>query len=402
MQWKPSEQFSGNLSATMRLGGGGLAALLTLGILAPVARAEEAQSPPASPPLTPAPATPVAEKPAPAPTPRWDWAVFPVVFYAPETSLGFAGGAAIFEDTPVAPGAQRRDDSLAMAIQGTLRRQYQLTFSGVKFWDDAKVQVTEDVALVKYPNYYWGVGNDTPDSPNEKFTQSGVYSRVTVARVAFERLYVGAGVTTAWYDITGNDAGGAVDGYLQTSPRSGPAIGVGPVLRRDTRDDALGAHRGSISSFAATFFPRALGSSYRYAFYELDHRSHFGFGSRTVLATEIYGAWAPGQVPLAELPALGGGSRLRGYFGGRYRDHLYIMGQAELRVRVVGRLGVAPFAGVGNVFSSPSAISLENPKVAGGVQVRFNLKKERDLNVHLDIAVSPDGWAPYLSMGEAF
>jgi hypothetical protein len=404
MQWKRSEQFSGTLFATMRLGGGTWTALVVLGALASPARAGDA--PPAAPPpaseAAPAGAAPVAEKPAPPPpTPRWDWAVFPVVFYAPETSLGFAGGAAIFEDTPKAPGEQRRDDSIAMAVQGTLRKQYQLTLSAVKFWDDAHWQLTEDAALVSYPNAYWGVGNDTPESANDPFTQSGVFSRVTIARVVFEQLYVGAGLTTAWYDITGNAAGGPVDTYLQTSPRSGPAVGFGPILRRDTRDDALGAHHGSISSFAATFFPSALGS-YRYAFYELDHRSHFQLGSRSVLAMEAYGAWAPGQVPLAELPALGGGSRLRGYFQGRYRDHLYIMGQLEWRIRVYGRFSVAPFGGVGNVFSSPSAISLENPKYAGGLSLRFNLKKERDLNVHFDFAVSPDGWAPYLSMGEAF
>ena len=389
----------------MRFGGGVWAALVVLGAFASPARAAEgvpAAPPPAADGMAPA-AAPVAEKPAPTPPARrWDWAVFPVVFYAPETSLGFAGGAAIFEDTPMAPGAQqRRDDSIAMALQGTLRKQYQLSLSGVKFWDETRFQLTEDAALVSYPNAYWGVGNDAPESANDPFTQSGVFSRVTVARLVVEQLYVGAGLTTAWYDITGNAAGGPVDDYLQSSPRSGPAVGIGPIIRRDTRDDALGAHRGSISSFAATFFPRALGS-YRYAFYELDHRSHFPLGSRTVLAMEAYGAWAPGQVPLAELPALGGGSRLRGYFQGRYRDHLYLMGQLEARIHVVWRLSLAPFAAVGNVFSSPSAVTLESPKYAGGLSVRVNLKKERDLNVHLDIARSPISSGIYLNMGEAF
>jgi hypothetical protein len=78
------------------------------------------------------------------------------------------------------------------------------------------------------------------------------------------------------------------------------------------------------------------------------------------------------------------------------------MGQAEWRVRVVGRFSLAPFGGVGNVFSSPSAVSLEHPKAAGGLSVRFNLKKERDFNVHLDVAKSPTSSGLYLNMGEAF
>ncbi|HVU51573.1 MAG TPA: BamA/TamA family outer membrane protein [Polyangia bacterium] len=395
----------------MGLGGGVWAGLIVVGALASPARAGQGSPaapatadgarPPAE--VVPASAAPVAEKPAPTPPEtRWDWAVFPVVFYAPETSFGFVGGLAIFEDTPKAPGEQRRDDTVALGLQATLRKQYQATLSVTKFWDDARWQLTEDAAVVKFPNFFWGIGDDTTDGAKEPFTQSGVFSRVTVARLAFEQVFVGAGLTTAWYDITGETANGPVDAYLQGSPRSGPALGVGPILRRDTRDDAIGAHRGSLSSFAATFFPTALGGSYRYAFYELDHRSHFQLGSRSVLAMEAYGAWAPGQVPLAEVPALGGSSRLRGYFMGRYRDHLYVMGQAEWRVRVYGRFSLAPFAAVGNVFSSPSAISLERPKYAAGLSVRFSLKKDRDLNIHVDGAISPTSSGIYLNMGEAF
>jgi len=368
----------------------------------PDAPAPATPAPPPSAAATASPAPPVAEKAVTPAAPRWDWAVFPIVFYAPETSLGFAAGAAIFDDTPRPAGEQRRDDSLAMAVQATLRRQYQVSLSAVKFWADARFQLTEDAALVRYPNAFWGLGDDTPEAARDAFTQSGAFSRVTFAGRLVEKLYLGAGLTTAWYDVAGGAPGGAVDAYLQAVPTSGAAFGVGPILRRDTRDDAMGAHRGSISSFAATFFPAALGSTYHFAFYELDHRSHFSLGARTVLAMEAYGAYAPGQVPLAELPALGGGSRLRGYYQGRYRDHLYVMGQLECRVRVVWRFSVAPFAGVGNVFPSLSALSLDRPKVAGGLSVRFNLKTERDLNVHVDVAKSPISSGVYFNMGEAF
>jgi Omp85 superfamily domain len=366
--------------------------------LVPSARAAET----APAPTTTVPAPSVAEEAATPPTPRWDYAVFPIVFYAPETSLGVAAGFALFDDTPRPANEQRRDDSITLALQATLRRQYAVSVSAVKFFDDARYQLTEDAAVVSYPNAYWGLGNDSPEAAQDPFTQSGAVSRVTFAGRVVEQLYLGAGLSTGWYDITGGAPDGTVDGYLQKSPASGAAIGFGPILRRDTRDDAMGAHRGSLSSFSATFFPAALGSIYHYTFYELDHRSHLALGSRTVLAMEAYAAYAPGQVPLAELPALGGGSRLRGYYQGRYRDHLYVMGQVECRVRVVGRFSLAPFGGVGNVFSSPSAVSLERPKVAGGLSVRFSLKKDRDLNVHLDVAKSPISSGIYLNMGEAF
>jgi hypothetical protein len=82
-------------------------------------------------------------------------------------------------------------------------------------------------------------------------------------------------------------------------------------------------------------------------------------------------------------------SRLRGYFQGRYRDHVYLTAQAEWRIHIAGRFSVAPFAAVGNVFPALSAVSFDRTKVAGGGAVRFSLKKERDLNVHIDVAESP-------------
>jgi outer membrane protein assembly factor BamA len=174
------------------------------------------------------------------------------------------------------------------------------------------------------------------------------------------------------------------------------------VVRRDTRDDALGPHRGSLTSLTAAFFPGFLGGAYQMQIYEVDQRTFLSLGTRTVLAMEAYGLYAPGEVPIAELPALGGSSRLRGYFQGRFRDHLYLMGQLEARIRVVWRFSVAPFIGVGNVFPSPSDISFDRTKVAGGLAVRFRLKKERELNVHVDVAKSPISSGVYLNLGEAF
>jgi hypothetical protein len=378
------------------------AAAAVLTIVAPRVHAADA-----APTATAGPPSPAVTEPAPAAPPaaaseaRWDWAVFPVVFYAPETSLGLVLGAAIFDDRPRPAGEPRRDDSANIAVQLTLRKQVAVSLNLTKYFDDARYQITEDAALAHVPNFYWGLGNETPDSNEESFTQSGVFSRITFGARLVEALYVGGGLSAGWYSVSGVTKGGPLNDFLNSTPASGSLFGVGPILRRDTRDDPLGAHHGSISSFAATFYPGSIGA-YAFSFYELDHRGHFSIGSRSVLAFELYGAYAPGHVPVVDMPALGGSARMRGYFQGRYRDHLYVMGQAEWRVRVYGRFSLAPFAGVGNVFPTLAAFSLQDPKVAGGLSVRFSLKKERDLNVHLDVAVSPISSGIYFNLGEAF
>jgi len=373
-----------------------------LALVALPALAQEAEVGPDVPaPAAPAAPPALADAP-PAGQSRWDWAFLPLIFYAPETSLGVALGVGVYDDTPGPPDKPRRDDSVSLVFQGTLRKQFTVGVSGVKFWQGGREQATQDVVLIHFPNVFWGVGNDTPEAARDPFTQSGAISRTTFAVRLPGETYAGGGVTAGWYRVVADSAGGSVDGYAATAPARGPAFGVGPVLRRDTRDDALGPHSGSLTSLTATFFPRFLGGTYKFQQYEIDQRTYLTLGSRTVLATEAYGLWVPGEVPIGELPALGGGSRLRGYFMGRFRDHLYLMAQLEARIRVVGRFGLAPFAGVGNVFPSPSDVSFDRTKVAGGLSARFRVKKERELDIHLDVARSPISTGVYLNMGDAF
>ena len=410
----------------MRDAARGWAVALALAAFAPAARASEAvpapaesaAATPAAPVATPAPATP---NPSPDPTPstaarasapeappatasRWDYALLPLIFYAPETSLGLAFGIGVYDDTPGPPDKPRRDDNASLIFQGTVKKQFLIGLSGVKYWDGGRGQLTEDINLVHFPNIFWGIGNDAAESARDPFTQSLAVSRTSVAFRVIGEIYAGAGMMAGWYRTTADTPGGSVDGYAATVPARGPAIGVGPVLRRDTRDDALGPHHGSLTMLNATFLPSFLGSTYHYQVYELDQRTYLTLDrdGRAVLAMEAYGIYAPGTVPIAELPALGGSARLRGYFQGRFRDHLYLMGQLECRIRVVGRWSVAPFAAVGNVFSSPAAVSIDRTKAAGGLAIRFRVKKERDLNVHLDVAKSPISSGVYLNIGEAF
>jgi hemolysin activation/secretion protein len=146
-----------------------------------------------------------------------------------------------------------------------------------------------------------------------------------------------------------------------------------------------------------------VGSDYDYDIYEFDQRNYLALGRRLVLAFEGYGRWARGGfVPLDDLSALGGATRLRGFFEGRYRDRLYLMSQLELRVHVAWRLSAAPFVAIGDVYSRFASVTLDSFKPAGGLGLRVNIKRERQLNVRLDFAMSSTSSGLYLGLGEAF
>jgi hypothetical protein len=334
---------------------------------------------------------------------RWDWVAVPVPFYSARTSFGVAAAFIVFEDLPVPEGVSRRDDQLKLTLQVTLKKQFSLSGDGVLYWRDGDLRLDESATLTRFPNDFWGVGNDTPSDARDGYVERRVQARTGFSARIWEEIYVGGQLTLGYYRTTGFDEGGAVSNYLMTNPASGTLVGVGPVIRRDTRDDAIGPHRGSFTSLTGTVFSDKLHSGFVYQFWELDQRQYLPLVEHWgVFAWQVFGRYAPGHPPLDDLPALGGASRLRGYFEGRYRDTLYLMTQAEWRVPVWGRFGLAPFGGIGNVFPGPGSIFIEWPKAAVGLGVRYRLIPDRDLNVRFDVAVGIGTWGFNLNVGEAF
>jgi outer membrane protein assembly factor BamA len=339
---------------------------------------------------------------AQAPSP-WDYAVLPIAFYAPETSMALGAGAFIFEAGRAAKPGPRRDDTLALVVIGTTRQQFVVGVEGTKYLRGGAVLLGGELVATHFPNRYWGLGNQSSDT-FDLYTPSRVGVGLTGAIRVLEEVYLGLAGRGGLFRSEGYAPDNMVATYFAEHGSRGRLIGLGPVLRRDTRDDVLHPRSGSLTAFAALLSRRGLGSSHDYARLDLDQRAYLslGAGGKGVLALQAYGEWTLGDVPLDELPALGGSSRLRGFYEGRYRDRLYLMTQAEWRVPVVWRLALAPFVAAGDVFPKLSAVSAERVKLAGGLGLRFNLNRKRPLNLRIDVAGSRRSHGVYLNLGEAF
>ena len=333
--------------------------------------------------------------------PAWDYAVLPIAFYAPETSLALGAGSFIFEDrAPSGPGP-RRDDSLALVAIGTLNQQFVVAVEGTKYLDQDRFRLGVELVASHFPNRFWGLGNDTPDS-FDRFTPSRAAATLGLGLRVFEELYLGLATSGGFFATSGYAEDGMVADYFADHRPRGHMLGGGPFLSRDTRDDAMNPRSGSLTAINALFFRRGLGSSHGYQRLDLDQRWYLPTGARGVLALQAYGELLNGDVPLNELPALGGSARLRGFYEGRYRDRIYLMTQAEWRVPVVWRLALAPFAAAGDVFPELASVSAQRVKLAGGLGLRVNLKQERALNLRIDLAVASNSTGVYVNLGEAF
>ena len=78
------------------------------------------------------------------------------------------------------------------------------------------------------------------------------------------------------------------------------------------------------------------------------------------------------RIPFFMLPALGGGSSLRGYSSWRFRDQNSLLLQAEWRIMVNRYLDMAFFYDAGKVTASTKDIDFENLKDDFGFGLRFH------------------------------
>jgi outer membrane translocation and assembly module TamA len=76
--------------------------------------------------------------------------------------------------------------------------------------------------------------------------------------------------------------------------------------------------------------------------------------------------------------------------------------QAEYRLALLKRFGLAAFFGVGEVAPELGAFDNDNLKPAGGVGVRYTLAKKNHVNLRVDYAVGLQGGGVYMGVSEAF
>jgi outer membrane protein assembly factor BamA len=137
--------------------------------------------------------------------------------------------------------------------------------------------------------------------------------------------------------------------------------------------------------------------------YTLELKQYLNFIENQVLACQMYGGFVAGTAPFQYRQRFGGEKLMRGYLEGRFLDNDYVLAQAEYRFPVWWRFGMVVFGGLGQVSSSPSALSLAEFKTSIGVGVRYAISPEEKLNIRVDFGFGQDGNSGfYLTAAEAF
>ncbi|MBA7530850.1 hypothetical protein ES705_23061 [subsurface metagenome] len=267
---------------------------------------------------------------------------------------------------------------------------------------DGKMYLEGEVLYKVFPNSFWGIGSNTPETSLEKYNMRTTGVRVSLLNRIPSALNFGFEYKLNIYTMLEVQEGGLLDSTLIEGSEGAKTSGISFVFNIDDRDNIYSPVKGNYLIFKAGFSSRSLAASYSYNSYLIDLRKYFRISSKFTLATQIYSLFSFGDVPFQSKAWYGGPDLGRGYFRGRYIENQYLLLQLEIRYRVLKRLHINGFANLGDVADLPVNLFFY-PKFSYGGGLRFRLSKKNPTLIRMDIGINKDGGTGlYFGVNEAF
>jgi outer membrane protein assembly factor BamA len=327
----------------------------------------------------------------------------PAAFYLPETRVGI-GCIGILTFYMNKTSSSQFPSSLTMGGAYTQNKQillflpYNLYFKNRKHW------LYGEVGYYRYIYNFYGIGNFIPTQYSESYTANFARLRFTALTKISKSKYIYTGVKYAYDDIKINklDSTGLLYNTNIAGNKGGTISGLGWVSSYDTRNHAFYPNRGQLIEFFIYHEDKYTGSSFKYWRATLDASAFYPLSPKHILAFNFYGAYINGETSFTHLPMLGGDSKLRGYYEGRFRDKIAMTWQTEWRHKFHKRLALNIFASTGVIAPDMNSIALNQFKYSAGGGLRFVLDKKQGVNLRADFAVGHGSTGLYLTIGEAF
>jgi hypothetical protein len=357
----------------------------------------------------PAPAPSDGKQPAPAPAPAPDeksgaakLSVLPflVPAYQPETSFLVGGGVVLALQPP--KGSGRRESQVTFSGAASVKSQFTgIALPDVFLLDDA-LELAGTISAARFPDIFYGVGNETLESDEESFTPNFYEVEVTPRWRVYKNVYVGPSARFYAADMEKVEPDGIIATSGLTGADGGRAVQVGFTANWDTRNNQLNATTGGILRTTFRSALPALASDFRYDLLKLDGRRYLTLPwAAHVLALQANVELRSGDPPFYETGRLGGDQNGRGFYDGRFRERQMVSVQAEYRARLFWRVGGVLFASMGTVAHTVEGLWGSRIHPAGGAGLRVAPLRDLPMNIRLDVAYGTD-LQFYLNLGEAF
>lgn len=327
--------------------------------------------------------------------------LLPIIFYTPETKLA-AGGLVNYYFRESGSKTESRASSIMPSLIYTQNKQILAELSTYLYWKDEAYYSEGYLAYIKFPAKFYGIGNNTKEDDEEDYTPRFVRLEISFQKKVRSGLYLGMRYELERRKLTEVEEDGLLARGDILGSEKGMTSGAGVRASWDSRNQVYSPSSGAYHQASATFFKSALGSDYDFVRYVLDLRQYFGVSSSHVAAFQAYARSVTGDPPFQKLSLLGGQNMMRGHYEGRYRDKNMLILQAEYRMPVWWRFGLAGFAGFGDVADEFSNFRLSSFKHSLGAGIRYRISPDEGINVRLDFGFGEGTSGLYITFNEAF
>ena len=315
----------------------------------------------------------------------------PTIGFSPETKT-YVGVVSLFTFNLYNDSATRTSNA-KLEVTYTWNKQLILETEWNYFFKEEKWFTKGKIHYSSYPDYYYGIGTNTPESNELLFNSNRFVFEISILKKVGRKFFTGANIKYLNYrnvNFTGTHS------YPELTDNS--TLGIGYTLLRDSRDNLLTPTKGFYFNFNAGY----NFSKQNYGEATVDLRYYKTWAEKYTWANRLINEFNFGTPAFYDYAFLGGDKYVRGYNYGRYRDKNLTSFQTEIRLPVVWRFGMAAFGGLSNLYNS-SNLNLKETKPNYGLGLRFLVDKHDKTNLRLDYAIGGEGNSGfYISFGESF
>jgi len=317
----------------------------------------------------------------------------PAFGYSPETRIN--GGAVALFTFNLGKDSLTRTSNAKIKFTYTQNKQIVLESEWTCFLKEEKWVTKGEIHYSKYPDLYYGIGYNTPDTNKLRFSSNRINFMSNLLKNVGDKLF--AGVILKYYDYRDLSFASPLPAYYELKKTA--TTGIGLALLKDKRDNILTPTQNYYFNFNGIY----NFSTINYIKFTIDARHYKTWKDKYTLASRFFQEVTLGTPAFYDYAFLGGDKYVRGYYYGRYRDNNFSSIQTELRAHIIWRIGLTAFGGLSDIYHNAQDFNIYHTKYNYGFGFRFLVDKSEHTNLRMDYAIGHDGNTGfYVSFGESF
>lgn len=333
-------------------------------------------------------------------TKNFQLTALPVLFFLPETGIGY-GGLGLSTFRLKGEPKKSRPSTVQLGITFTNKQQVLFFMPFEIYSDNEKWRYLGELGYYQYFYNYYGRGVNSRVEDLETYDADFPRFRFSALREIFPSVSVGLGYEFDGFNVINLEENGLLETSDEIGKEGGTVSNVGLLAFYDQRNNIFYPTKGFFIQASAFTSSKFLASDFSYQKLELDARYYQQLKGNHILASNIFLSTRSKNTPFLDLNSLGT-RRTRGHNNRRFQDNAELSAVLEYRFPIKGRFGGVLFgssATVAPTFGGTFSSGYEN---AVGTGLRYIINKKEGTRLRVDYGISSEGGQFYFTINEAF